>query len=48
MFPLCFPFPRHKEAWVVTAADKVVATREVLALAERRCGWWLRRLAEAV
>ena len=48
MFPLCFPFPRHKEAWVVTAADKAVATREVLALAERRCGWWLRRLAEAV
>ena len=35
-------------AWVVTAADKAVATREVLALAERRCGWWLRRLATAV
>ena len=48
MFPLCRAFPRHKEAWVVTAADKVVAAREVLALAERSCGSWLRRLAAAI
>lgn len=29
MFPLCFSVPRSTEAWIVTLADKIVASREV-------------------
>ena len=39
MFPLA-PMPRNSEAWIVTLADKIVATREMSATV----GWQLRRL----
>lgn len=29
MFPLSFKYPKNKEAWIVTLADKVVATEEI-------------------
>lgn len=38
MFPLA-PLPRNSEAWIVTLADKIVATREVAATV----GWQVRR-----
>lgn len=29
MFPLCFPFPKYKESWVITLADKCCAASEI-------------------
>lgn len=29
MFPLCFPFPRYKESFVITIADKCCAASEI-------------------
>ena len=29
MFPLCFSVPRSTEAWIITLADKIVASREM-------------------
>lgn len=29
MFPLCFPFPKYKESWLITLADKTCAASEI-------------------
>lgn len=29
MFPLCFPFPKYKESWLITIADKTCAASEI-------------------
>ncbi len=29
MFPLCFPFPKYKESWIITLADKTCAASEI-------------------
>lgn len=29
MFPVCFSVPTNSEAWIVTLADKIVASREI-------------------
>lgn len=39
MFPLAFSLPRSGEAWIVTAADKLVASRECTVAV----GWYLMR-----
>ena len=29
MFPLCFPFPKYRESWIITLADKTCAASEI-------------------
>ena len=29
MFPLCFPFPKYRESWLITLADKTCAASEI-------------------
>ena len=29
MFPLCFPFPKYQESWLITIADKTCAASEI-------------------
>ena len=29
MFPLCFPFPKYHESWLITLADKTCAASEI-------------------
>ncbi len=29
MFPLCFPFPKYRESWIITIADKCCAASEI-------------------
>ena len=43
MFPLA-PFPRNSEAWVITLADKYVASKEVSAAV----GWHIRRFYQKI
>ena len=48
MFPLYLSMPKHKEAWIVTFADKVVATREISRTVSDFCGeWFLKGWSEA-
>ena len=46
MFPLA-PLPRNSEAWVLTLADKIVASREVSATVGWHVKKWCRRTASA-
>ena len=43
MFPLTLRMPQSKEGWVVTAADKVVAAREMTQCVLRAAARTLRR-----
>ena len=44
MFPLA-PLPRNSEAWILTLADKIVATREMSAAMRYRVRRWRRAMA---
>ena len=47
MFPLA-PVPRNSEAWILTLADKVVASREVSATVGLYMRRWCRKVLPAV
>ena len=47
MFPLA-PVPRNSEAWILTLADKVVASREVSATVGLYMRRWYRKVFPAV
>ena len=47
MFPLSFSLPRNSEAWIITLADKVVASREVTRTAGQYTKAFCRRLFPA-
>ena len=47
MFPLSFSLPRSREAWIVTLADKIVATREMTQAAGSYTKSFCRRVLPA-
>lgn len=47
MFPLA-PVPRNSEGWVLTLADKLVASREMSATVGWHMRKWYRRMVPAV
>ena len=44
MFPLA-PFPKSSEAWVITLADKYVASKEVSAAVGWHIKQWYQKIA---